>query len=63
VPDGEHQPAGTGQSFSGSAAPLIRLAAKQLRREVETGSYKPKDNQLQRHLGDKITAARRITRL
>jgi hypothetical protein len=30
---------------------------------VETGSYKSKDNQLQRHLADKITAARRITRL
>jgi hypothetical protein len=30
---------------------------------VETGSYNPKDNQLQRHLADKITAARRITRL
>jgi hypothetical protein len=50
--------------FQRISGPLTRNAVKQVRREVETGSFKPKDqNELQRHLSDKITAVRRMTRL
>ena len=71
MPDCERQSAGnlaaeSGQSSRGSADPLPdRPSSRQavVRHEVETGSYKPKDNKLQRHPADKITAARKITRL